>query len=134
VAGKVIIIGITTAVFGSRIEEVQDGLTVVTEIEGRGRSLRWFGFEAESGLGEESVDQPGPVLDPLEPVLDLAARIADAIIYPRTPSLSNCSNRTCILPLPRPDSPSRKQLPLTAHNLGTVRIPWPFVPSPQLDL
>ena len=38
-------------------------------LKGWGLGLRWFGFEAESGLGEESVDQGGPVLDPLEPVL-----------------------------------------------------------------
>jgi hypothetical protein len=29
-----------------------------------------LGFEGESGLGEESVDEGGPVLDALEPVLD----------------------------------------------------------------
>lgn len=32
--------------------------------------LRWFGFNAESGLGEEPIDERGPVLDVLEPVLD----------------------------------------------------------------
>ncbi len=38
-------------------------------LNGWGLGLRRFGFEAEAGLGEESVDEGGPVLDALEPVL-----------------------------------------------------------------
>jgi hypothetical protein len=45
-------------------------LRVITEPERPGLGLRWFGFDAESGLSQESVDEGGPVLDALEPVLD----------------------------------------------------------------
>src|SRR6266568_6893334 len=31
--------------------------------------LRWLGVECEAGLGEECLDEGGPVLDALEPVL-----------------------------------------------------------------
>jgi hypothetical protein len=37
-------------------------------LKGRGLGLGRFGFEAEAGLGEESGDQLGAVLDALEPV------------------------------------------------------------------
>jgi len=42
-----------------------------TEVERPG-SVIWggFGFEGEPGLGEEALDEGGPVLDALEPVLD----------------------------------------------------------------
>jgi hypothetical protein len=45
-------------------------------LKGQGLVLRWFGFEVESGLGEEAVDQCGPVLDALEPVLDDGGQLA----------------------------------------------------------
>jgi hypothetical protein len=39
------------------------------------------GVEGESGLGEESVDEGGPVLDALEPVLDDRGQLVDACRY-----------------------------------------------------
>jgi hypothetical protein len=61
-------------------------LPVLQGLKAQGLGLRWFGFEAESGLGEESVDEGGPVLDAFEPVLDdrgeLAGRAAGAQVRP----------------------------------------------------
>ena len=46
-------------------------LYVATEVEEPAFGpLRRLGFQGQSGLGQESVDEGGPVLDPLEPVLD----------------------------------------------------------------
>ena len=59
-------------------------------LKGRGLGLRWFGFAAEAGLGEESVDEGGPVLDAVEPVLDdrgqplgcaAGAQVAEAVLH-----------------------------------------------------
>ncbi len=41
-------------------------------------SLRRFGFEGQSGLGEEPVDEVGPGLAALEPVLDDGGQLIDA--------------------------------------------------------
>jgi hypothetical protein len=42
---------------------------MITEIKGLGSGVYGgLGFEAEPGLGEEPVDERGPVLDALEPV------------------------------------------------------------------
>jgi|SRR5689334_7313165 hypothetical protein len=53
-------------------------------LKGEGLGLRRFGFDAESGLSQEPVDEGGPVLDALEPVLhdhgQLARRAAGAEI------------------------------------------------------
>ena len=45
-------------------------------LKGQGLDLRRFGLDAESGLGEESIDQGGPVLDALEPVLHDGGQLA----------------------------------------------------------
>jgi hypothetical protein len=48
----------------------------LTEPERQGLEPRRFGFEAESGLGEELADEGGPVLDALEPVLHNGGQLA----------------------------------------------------------
>jgi len=40
----------------------------IRSLKGQGLGLRRFGFDAESGLAEETFDEGGPVLDALEPV------------------------------------------------------------------
>ena len=71
-------------------------LALVQRLKGQGLPLGWFGFEAESGLGEESVDQRGPVLDALKPVLHdggqlvrgaAAAEVAEAVFHVRPGTL-----------------------------------------------
>ena len=46
-------------------------------LEGQGLGLRGSGFDAESGLSEESAGEPGPVLDALEPVLHDGGQLPD---------------------------------------------------------
>ena len=64
-------------------------LRVITEPERPGLGLRWFGFNAESGLSQKSVDEGGPVLDALEPVLHdvTAASWLGELQEPRLPRL-----------------------------------------------
>ncbi len=79
------------------------GWTVALQrLKGQGLGLRWFGFEAESGLGEEAVDQRGPVLDALEPVLHdggqlaggaAAAEVAEAVFHVRPGALDRVEVR-----------------------------------------
>ena len=66
-------------------------------LKGQGLGLWWFGFDAESGLGEESVDESGPVLDALEPVLHdrgqlarcaAGSKVAEAVLHGRPGALS----------------------------------------------
>ena len=59
------------------------------------KGLAWrlwrFGFEGEPGLGEEAVDEAGPVLDAFEPVLDdrgelvhvSSGEVAQAVLHVR---------------------------------------------------
>ena len=56
---------------------------------------RWLGFQGQSGLGQESVYESGPVLDPLEPVLDDSGelvhiangQVAQAVLHVRPGTL-----------------------------------------------
>src|SRR5271157_5727438 len=58
-------------------------------------SLRRLGFEGEAGLGEEPVDEGGPVLDALEPVFHdrgelvyvAGGEVAQAVLHVRPGSL-----------------------------------------------
>jgi hypothetical protein len=55
-------------------------------------SLRWLGFEGAAGLGEECLDEGGPVLDALEP-----ARLRSATFYIATTPLSgHTAERTAV--------------------------------------
>jgi hypothetical protein len=51
-------------------------------LKGQGLALRWFGFEAESGLAWETVDQCGPVLDALEPRFFMMAASWSGVLQP----------------------------------------------------
>ena len=75
---------------------------LLQRLKGQGLVLRWFGFEAESGLGEESVDEGGPVLDALEPVLDdrgqlvggaAGSQVAQAVFHVRPGALDRVEVR-----------------------------------------
>ena len=47
-------------------------------LKGQGLGCLWrFGFEGESGLGEEPADERGPVLDALEPIPDDGGQLID---------------------------------------------------------
>jgi hypothetical protein len=51
-----------------------------TEVERPRSDPLWrFGVEGESGLGEEAIDEVGPVLDALEPVLHDGGQMVDAV-------------------------------------------------------
>ena len=54
------------------------GVKRLQRLKDQGLRLRRFGFEGESGLGEESADKLGPVLDSREPVLDDGGQVADS--------------------------------------------------------
>jgi hypothetical protein len=58
---------------------------VLQTLKGQGLGLRWFGFEAEPGLGEEPVDEGGPVLDVIYGlrVREVAAPALDDIDWKR---------------------------------------------------
>ena len=54
-------------------------------LKGWGLGYGGCGFEAESGLAEESVDEGGPVLDALEPVPDDGGQLVEVLQEARLP-------------------------------------------------
>jgi hypothetical protein len=49
----------------------------ITEVEWLG--LRWFWIRDQPSVSDEGIDQLGPVLDPLEPVLHHRDQLIDAV-------------------------------------------------------
>jgi hypothetical protein len=48
------------------------------------------GCEVKSGLGEEAVDEAGPVLHPFEPGLHQRGQLTDALLGENAATVSSC--------------------------------------------
>ena len=112
-------------------------------------ALRRLGFEGQSGLGEESVDEGGPVLDALEPVPDDGGAVwLNSRSVRSSPSTSTSADPCAdaitgaygwrrivsrVIPSGNTCAASAASFPSENRSPGTVSSPVPALMSPLLS-